>query len=180
MSTELKIEMRSISKIRPYIKNPRINDKTVELLVKIIPKVGFNVPLVIDKNGVIVKGHARYTAAIRLGMIEVPCIVSDADEDTIKLDRIMDNKVSEFTEWITDDLIAQADALDVDFDLRELGLPVTPKFDDIPKVTPKMLSEPISEDAEQEMESYEKAAKRYYKAVCPHCGHIQFVPEDEI
>lgn len=179
MSTELKIEMRSISKIRPYVKNPRINDKTVELLVKIIPKVGFNVPLVIDKNGVIVKGHARYTAAIRLGMIEVPCIVSDADEDTIKLDRIMDNKVSEFTEWITDDLIAQADALDVDFDLRELGLPITPKLDDMPDAS-EMLSEPISEDFEQTMESYEKAAKKYYKAICPHCGHVQFVSEDEV
>ena len=68
--SEIKIEnqivMKKVNEIKPYIRNPRKNDRTVELLCKIIPKVGFNVPLVIDKNGIIVKGHARFTAAIRL------------------------------------------------------------------------------------------------------------------
>ena len=61
------IVMKKISEVKPYVRNPRKNDKTVNLLVEIIPKVGFNVPLVIDRNGIIVKGHARYAAAIRLG-----------------------------------------------------------------------------------------------------------------
>lgn len=95
------IVMKKISEVKPYVRNPRKNDKTVNLLVEIIPKVGFNVPLVIDRNGVIVKGHARYAAAIRLGMEEVPCVVTDADEETIKLDRLADNRISEFSEWTT-------------------------------------------------------------------------------
>ena len=37
------IVMRKISEVRPYVRNPRKNDKTVNLLVEIIPKVGFNV-----------------------------------------------------------------------------------------------------------------------------------------
>ena len=70
------IVMKKISEVKPYVRNPRKNDKTVNLLVEIIPKVGFNVPLVIDRNGIIVKGHARYSAAIRLGMEEIPCVVT--------------------------------------------------------------------------------------------------------
>lgn len=120
-----KIEMCKISEIKPYVRNPRKNDKTVDLLVQVIPKVGFNVPLVIDHAGVIVKGHARYAAAIRLGMTEVPCVVTDADEETIKLDRLTDNKISEFSEWVDDELMHELDTLnlDFDFDLEELGLP---------------------------------------------------------
>ena len=58
------IVMKKISEVKPYVRNPRKNDKTVNLLVEIIPKVGFNVPLVIDRNGIIVKGHARYAAIL--------------------------------------------------------------------------------------------------------------------
>lgn len=117
------IIMKKISEVRPYVRNPRKNDKTVNLLVEIIPKVGFNVPLVIDCNGIIVKGHARYAAAIRLGMQEIPCVVTDADEETIKLDRLADNRISEFSEWIDEDLLHEVDMLnlDFDFDLDALG-----------------------------------------------------------
>ena len=104
-----RIVMKKISEVKPYVRNPRKNDKTVNLLVEIIPKVGFNVPLVIDRNGIIVKGHARYAAAIRLGMEEVPCVVTDADEETIKLDRLADNRISEFSEWINDELLHEID-----------------------------------------------------------------------
>ena len=120
------IVMKKISEVKHYVRNPRKNDKTVNLLVEIIPKVGFNVPLVIDRNGVIVKGHARYAAAIRLGMEEVPCVVTDADEETIKLDRLADNRISEFSEWVNDELLHELDMLnlDFDFDLESLGFSV--------------------------------------------------------
>ena len=83
-------------------------------------------PLVIDRNGIIVKGHARYAAAIRLGMEQVPCVVTDADEETIKLDRLADNRISEFSEWVNDDLLHELDMLnlDFDFDLESLGFSV--------------------------------------------------------
>lgn len=68
--SELKIVdqiiMKKLNEIKPYFRNPRKNDKTVDMLVKVIPQVGFNVPILIDKNGVIVKGHARYKAAFKL------------------------------------------------------------------------------------------------------------------
>lgn len=93
------IVMKKTSELIPYWRNPRRNDKTVEALMPVIEKNGFNVPIVIDKNNVVVKGHARLKAAKRLGMEEVPCIVSDASEEVIKADRIADNKIQEMSSW---------------------------------------------------------------------------------
>lgn len=117
------IVMRKVSEIKPYIRNPRKNDKTVEQLVKIIPVVGFNQPILIDKHGVIVKGHARFCAALKLGMDELPCIISQADDEQNKLDRITDNKISELSEWVNDELLHELDSLNIDIDLDGLGLP---------------------------------------------------------
>lgn len=128
---ENQIVMKKINEIKPYIRNPRKNDKTVELLCQVIPKVGFNVPLVIDEKGIIVKGHARFNAAIKLGMTELPCIVTHADEESIKADRITDNKISEFSEWVNEDLLHEIDMIDLDIDFTDFGFPA-PSFDDIP------------------------------------------------
>lgn len=110
-----KIVMKRLDEIKPYFKNPRKNDKTVEMLVKVIPQVGFNVPILIDKDGVIVKGHARYKAAFKLGMEQVPCVVTTATPEQINLDRITDNRISELSEWMEEGLLHELDALDVKF-----------------------------------------------------------------
>lgn len=165
INVESKIEMRKINQIKPYIRNPRKNDKTVELLCKIIPKVGFNVPLVIDSKGIIVKGHARYTAAIRLGMTELPCIVTHADEEAIKADRITDNKISEFSEWINEELLHEADMIDVDFDLTEFGLPAM-NFDDIPDPE-DFLDEDEEISDEQRQKLYAEFLEKQAQAMTP-------------
>ena len=110
------IVMKKLNEVKPYFRNPRRNDKTVEMLVKVIPQVGFNVPILIDKDGVIVKGHARYKAAFKLGMEEVPCVVTNASEEQIKLDRITDNKISELSEWLDEGLAHEIDMLDISFE----------------------------------------------------------------
>jgi hypothetical protein len=199
-----KIEMRKISEIKPYFRNPRKNDKTVELLVQMIPKVGFNVPLTIDRNGVIVKGHARYTAAIRLGMTELPCVVTEADEETIKLDRLSDNKISEFSQWDKDELLHELDSLDIQFDISDLEFPEF-DFGDIPAVYedddeieeteddrraryerwleehqgPSVTEEDIAR-AEQRQREIPQRPKRYYKVTCEHCGHVMFIEEGSV
>jgi ParB-like chromosome segregation protein Spo0J len=108
------IVLKDLSEIKPYFRNPRKNDKTVAALVDIIPKTGFNVPLLIDRNNVIVKGHARYNAAIRLGLKKIPCVVTYADEETIRLDRLADNKVSELSEWVDEQVMHELDMMDID------------------------------------------------------------------
>ena len=156
---ETELVMKKISEIKPYVRNPRKNDKTVEQLVKIIPIVGFNVPLTIDSDGVIIKGHARFTAAIRLGMTELPCIISHASPDEIKADRITDNKISELSEWVTDELKHELDMLNIDFDFSGLGLEVSsvddiPSFEDFEQETSTEVSE------EQRKKLYEEFLKQ--------------------
>ena len=85
---KLEIVMISPEKLKPYFRNPRNNDKTVEALVKIIPRVGFNVPIVVDKDMVIIKGHSRWNASRILGLKEVPVIISEASEEQNNKDRI--------------------------------------------------------------------------------------------
>jgi len=119
------IVLKSISEIKPYFRNPRQNEKTVKALVKLIPQAGFNVPILIDKDNVIVKGHARYKAAIQLGMEKVPCVYSVADDETNMMDRLTDNKTSELSEWLDDDLLHELDMLDTSIlsELSDLGFP---------------------------------------------------------
>jgi ParB family chromosome partitioning protein len=109
-------------KIKPYHRNPRKNDATVDKLVELIPKVGFNVPLLLDRKNVIIKGHTRWRAAVRLKMPRIPCVYSDADDETNKLDRLADNKVQEFSTWDQELLGGELASLNLDyaFDLGTL------------------------------------------------------------
>lgn len=207
------IVMKKISDIKPYIRNPRKNDKTVNLLVEVIPKVGFNVPILIDEKGVIVKGHARYTAAIRLGMSEVPCVVTHADEEAIRLDRISDNKISEFSEWDVEELMHELDAISIDdINLGDFGFPVDDLeqlvtdfgFDDEDDSDDKESEEekmaryeeylakhktparPTVEVTEAHIEKATEAQyniaekpKKYFKVICPDCGKLMFIAENE-
>lgn len=84
-------------------KNPRKNDRAVEPVANSIKEFGFRVPLVIDKDNVIVTGHTRYKAAKKLGMETVPCIkADDLSDEQIKAFRLADNKVGEISEWDTE------------------------------------------------------------------------------
>ena len=117
---ELKIVMINPEKLKPYFRNPRNNDKTVEALVKIIPRVGFNVPIVVDKDLVIIKGHSRWNASRILGLKEVPCIISEASEEQNNKDRILDNAIHELTEWDYNKLKVELDLTGVDVDQYKL------------------------------------------------------------
>lgn len=60
----------------------------------------FKVPIVIDKDGIIIAGHTRYRAAKELKLTKVPCIIAnDLSDQQVKAFRLADNKVSEFAEW---------------------------------------------------------------------------------
>ena len=154
-----RIVMIPIDKIVPYEKNPRRNSKTVELLCKAIPKVGFNVPLVLDRNNVIVKGHARWLAAKQLGMTEVPCVISFASPEMIKADRIADNKVFEFSQWVKDELLHEVDMLDIGFDLKEFDLPTVDTG--VQGTDFGMDFEPYEEEEGQSPETEEERRRRF-------------------
>lgn len=97
---EMKIEYLSIDDIIPYENNPRRNDEAVDYVANSIKEFGFKVPIIIDKDNVVVTGHTRLKASEKLGLKKIPVIYADdLTEDQIKAFRIADNKVSEFSSW---------------------------------------------------------------------------------
>lgn len=130
MMNNLKIVMIDTDKIKPYHRNVRFNDETVMKLCEIIPKVGFNVPILIDKNNVIIKGHSRWKAGVKLGLSKLPCIISENDDETNKLDRLTDNKIQEFSKWDTDLLNVELASINLDdIDVTDFGFDL--KIDNI-------------------------------------------------
>ena len=85
----MKIEQWQIERVKPYDKNPRRNDKAVEAVAKSISEFGFRQPIVVDAGGVIVVGHTRYKAAMRLGLKTVPVALEKGRIDALKAQEIL-------------------------------------------------------------------------------------------
>ena len=109
---------KKLTDLKPYANNPRHNAKAVPAVKESILKFGFKVPLVIDKNNVIVCGHTRFYASKEIGLETVPCIVADdLTDEQINAFRLVDNRVSEFADWNFDKLAEElSDLQDFDFE----------------------------------------------------------------
>lgn len=117
----MNVQEIKLKDIRPYEKNPRKNDDAVPYVAESIKQFGFKVPIVIDKNNVIVAGHTRYKAAKKLGFKSVPCIIADdLTDEQIKAFRLADNKVSEKAEWDLDLLDSEIEEI-FDIDMTDFG-----------------------------------------------------------
>jgi hypothetical protein len=118
------VEM-NVSDLVPYGNNPRKNDDAVDKVALSISAFGFKVPIVIDRNNVIVTGHTRLKAAKKLGFKTVPCILADdLTDEQIKAFRLADNKVAEFSTWDEEKLLQELDALsDIDMSLYGFSFP---------------------------------------------------------
>ncbi|MCR4411290.1 MAG: ParB N-terminal domain-containing protein, partial [Thermoguttaceae bacterium] len=92
----MKIETWKLDRIRPYANNPRLNDDAVDAVAASIRQFGFRQPIVVDPEGVIIVGHTRYKAALKLGLEKVPVhVATDLTPEQIKAYRIADNKTAE-------------------------------------------------------------------------------------
>lgn len=102
------IQYRDVTTIRPYEKNAKQHPATqVEQVAASIRAFGFNQPIVVDKEGVIIVGHGRYEAATRvLKMDKVPVLVADLTEEQAKAYRLADNKLNE-SDWDMGKVVAE-------------------------------------------------------------------------
>ena len=117
----MKIIEKSVEELTPYENNPRKNDGAVDAVAASIREFGFKVPIIIDKEGVIVAGHTRLKAAKKLGMETVPCIIADdLSPKQIQAFRLADNKTAELADWNFDMLSVELSDLD-DIDMSEFG-----------------------------------------------------------
>ena len=147
---ELSIIYKPIDQIKPYENNPRNNAAAITAVAASIKEFGFRVPIIIDKDNVIVAGHSRYNAAISLQMTEVPCVVADdLTQEQVKALRLADNKVGSFSLWDFSALSQELDELG-DYDMQQFGFQ-TFDFDDLERMLNAKQPEPK-------------------KITCPYCG----------
>ena len=117
------VESWPIDRVKPYERNPRINDGAVDAVSKSLSEFGFRQPLVVDTDGVLIVGHTRWKAAKKLGMPEVPVHVArDLEPEAVRAYRLADNKTGEIADWDLDLLPIELQGLsDSGFDLGLLG-----------------------------------------------------------
>src|SRR6516165_6880393 len=110
------VEMRAITSIRPYQNNRRVNDPAVDAVAASIKAFGFRQPIVVDEQGVIIVGHTRYKAALKLGLTEVPVHVAvGLSPAQAKAYRLADNQTARLAEWDYERLpIELAELLELD------------------------------------------------------------------
>lgn len=114
-----------INQIKPYEHNPRKNDDAVDAVAESIRQFGWKQPIVIDKDGVIVAGHTRYKAALKLGCKTVPCVMADdLTEEQVRAYRLADNKTADLADWDFGKLDEELEEI-FDIDMGDFG------FDDL-------------------------------------------------
>lgn len=135
----MKIDFAPIDSITPYEKNAKEHtDEQVALLAMNIKEFGFDQPIVVDKDGVIIKGHGRLMAAKLLEMKNVPVVRAlELTPAQVKAARLADNQINSMTgilmKLATPELKELPDAL---FDLtgfdRDLLIDPNENDDDAP------------------------------------------------
>lgn len=121
--TKLIVEEWEIGRLRPYERNPRVNDPAVPKMVQAIEEFGFRIPVVARSDGLIVDGHLRYKAAVKMGLPTVPVALADGlSEDQIRAFRLLANRSVSWAQW-DDELLAEEMGLlaESGFDLSLTG-----------------------------------------------------------
>lgn len=144
---EIKAVEMELRKIIPYENNPRKNEKAVDAVMQSIKQFGFKNPIIVDENMVIISGHTRRLAALKLSMDKVPVIIAkDLTEEQVRAFRLADNRVASFSSW--DENKLKEEIADINnIDLSDFGFKKD-KIDDIFR---------------------EKAEIKTH--ICPKCGH---------
>ena len=129
----MKVQEFRISDIIPYANNPRkIPEDAVEKVANSIREFGFQQPIVVDQENVVIVGHTRLLAARKLGLETVPVIVADnLTPEQAKAYRLADNKTGEISEWDDDKLMEELEELfHFDFDMEQFGFDDPLAYDD--------------------------------------------------
>lgn len=159
-----------IDEVKPYFRNPRrIPQEAVDAVAESISRYGYQQPITVDKDNVIIVGHTRLQALKKLGWTEVPVYVSSLPEDKAREYRLIDNRTSEMTTWDHEQLVMELREFeqnlltqffpDVDLEVGQVADAVTQ--DQIDTATKKVGA----------VTEADKANVHTTKVVCPACFH---------
>lgn len=121
---KLKIEYIPIDDIKTYENNAKLHPaEQIEQIKKSIQEFGFNDPIAIDENNVIIEGHGRYIACRELGINEVPIIrLNELDEEHKRAYMLVHNKLTMNSDFDIDKLNLELD--EISFDMSEYGFEI--------------------------------------------------------
>lgn len=133
----------------PYHKNAKKHPrKQGEQVANSIKEFGFNQPIVVDKNNVVIVGHGRLEAAKLLGLKDVPVVTVDLDEEKANAYRLADNKLNE-SEWDMKLVIEELKGLsEVNLDLTGFDGDLILESDEKDDESPEMPTEPKSKQGD--------------------------------
>ena len=190
-----KVRIRNVSldALNEYENNPRKHSpEQIAAIVQSIREFGFLSPVVADKDGSIVAGHARVEAAREAGLTEVPVVdASHLTPEQKRLYVIIDNRIAEMSDWdvglLNQELkgLLEAD-LDIDFEVFGIDdefLGITGSFE--PNLSPEAGYSPVTGEDVREAEKsvtdgYRENQPVMIQIVCPHCAEEFMVRKDEL
>lgn len=110
---KIKTEIVNMADIKEYVNNPRKNAKGIQSVLASIKKFGYNNPILVNEDNVILAGHTRYEAMRKTGALKVEVIrLTHLTEEQEKAFRIADNRTGDFARWDEDLLISEMKAID--------------------------------------------------------------------
>lgn len=155
----MQIKNWDINDVKPYNNNPRKNDEAVEKVANSIREFGWQQPIVVDKNGVIIVGHTRLKAAYRLELEQVPVLVAEnLTDEQVKAYRLADNKTGELAIWDWHKLNIELEDIDwLDTNMEDFGFSAGIDIDEF--------------FTDNETSGGEESTQAEPKEIqCPHCG----------
>ena len=153
---ERKLITVDIAELIPYENNPRKNDKAVGAVSESIRQTGYNNPIIVDEDMVILAGHTRIRSLDKLGIKEVQVLqVSGLSEEQKRKYRLLDNKTGEYASWDYVALMEEMEGLDWEGLELDWGIDKADDFE------------------EEDFEEREKGEgeKSEYEYECPECGY---------
>ena len=130
----MKIELLPVNGLKPYENNAKIHTpEQVAQIRRSIEEFGFNDPIAVDENNMIIEGHGRLLAIKEMGWTEVECIRLDGLTDEQKRAYIhIHNQLTMNTGFDLDILEAELksiDGIDMGFFGFDLDFEIDPDFD---------------------------------------------------
>ena len=169
----------AVEDIKPYWRNPRrIPAEAIEAVATSIREYGYQQPIVVDTDMVVIVGHTRLQALKKLGIAEVPVYISDLPEAKAKEYRLIDNRTGEMTTWDHSALVLELREFetsllesffpDIDLEIGQIRDAVNVTNEDVAK-------------AEESIKKVKEAETILTtEVVCPSCFHSFKVRTDSL
>ena len=129
--SKMELEYLNINELKEYKGNAKRHPKKqIKQIIKSIEDYGYNDPIAVDENNMILEGHGRLKALKELGYTEVPVIrLKGLSEDDKKAYILVHNKINLNTGFDDEKLFGELDSLNVD--LSDFGFNMDKAFDNL-------------------------------------------------